>query len=140
MFRGSQFKGKKTYTGHKLLKSSKNKVNSINIYNIVNFWYVRGPQKMHLAGHLRPAGRVFETPGVKYDNVIFNSNLTFEIAIWFPVCSKDGESDQNITPSHVFQKNVKQIIFFILLTGKNIFAIVRIKVSIPVNLFYSSQG
>jgi hypothetical protein len=51
--------------GLNLQKSPQNKLNEIKLYNLIGFLRCSRAAQMHLTGHMQPAGRVFETHGVK---------------------------------------------------------------------------
>ncbi len=64
MLRGLQFIRKKLLRAAIYKKSSQNKLNLIQHYTLGIFLRCSRSARMHLAGHMRPAGRLFEIPGL----------------------------------------------------------------------------
>ncbi len=76
----------------------------IKIYNFVIFWDVHGAAQMHLAGHMWPAGRVFETPGL--NEQLTNTQTGQILHLWLPWTPKTIFEDPE-EPKARFTKLIK---------------------------------
>ncbi len=65
MPRGPQFIRKKLLRAAIYMKSPQNKLNLVKYYTLGIFLRCSRAAQMHLAGHMRPAGRVFENPDLQ---------------------------------------------------------------------------